>query len=93
MMEPRETNGSNGQGHRSDAEESDRVLLHDIRTPLAVIYGHVQLLQRCLRRGDALDREEILRTLGHIHQAAKAIEARLSDLDHTGQPKGKSDEK
>ena len=93
MMEPRETNGSNGQGHRSDAEESDRVLQHDLRTPLAVICGHAQLLQRRLRRGDALDRDELLRTLGHVQLAAKAIEARLSDLDHTGQPKGKSDEK
>ena len=82
MMEPREKNGSNGQGHRSDEEEFDQVLHHDLRTPLAVICGHVQLLQRRLRRGDGLDHDELLRTLGHIHQAVKAMESRLSELDH-----------
>lgn len=78
-MEHRDYNGSNGQkrGHHVDAFEQ---VAQDIRTPLSVVYGHVQLLQRRLRQGRILDPDEILRSLNHIEGGARAIEKHLRIL-------------
>lgn len=75
-MEPRDNAHANGQQQRQD-HWSLEMLEHHIRTPLAVIYGNVQLLQRRLDRGYVLSNDELKRTLGYIDQAARSIEAHL----------------
>jgi signal transduction histidine kinase len=52
----------------------------NIRTPLAVIYGHVQLLQRRVHRGRVIDSDDLLRTLDHIQKAVRTIESQLEQL-------------
>lgn len=90
-MEPRGTNPTDGQGD-SDRWSSE-ALQHHIRTPLSVIYGYVQLLQRRLRRGEVLDQADLLRTLGYIDQAARAIEGRLRDpAERAGSPARRADD-
>lgn len=75
-MKPRDSPGPDGQQQREDHRSSE-ALEHHIRTPLAVIYGHVQLLQRRLDRSYVFSSEELQRSLGYIDQAARAIEAYL----------------
>lgn len=74
-MEPRDNTGANGP-RRNEGHLSGEVL-HDIRTPLSVIYGHVQLLQRRLRQGETLENDQLLQKLNYIEQAARSIEAHL----------------
>lgn len=74
-MEPRDTTGPKGQ--EQDRGHLSSKLAHDIRTPLSVIYGHVQLLQRRLRQGQTLENDQLLQKLGYIEQAARSIEAHL----------------
>lgn len=76
-MEPRGKK-ANGQEHHCNVNACDGV--NNIRTPLTVVSGHVQLLQRRIRRGQPLDKDDLLRSLGHIERAAQAIEAQLRDL-------------
>lgn len=83
-MEPRDTNQPNGQGNSDHG--SSEALQHHIRTPLPVIYGHVQLLQRRVRRGEVPDQKDLLRTLGYIEQAAHAIEAQLRSPSEKADP-------
>ena len=75
-MEPRDNIPTNGQKQRGDYRSSE-AWEHHIRTPLAVICGHVQLLQRRLDKGHVLSNDELRRTLGYIEQAARSIEAHL----------------
>lgn len=76
-MEPRDNTRAKGQ---EDSESQLSNMLHDIRTPLSVLHGHVQLLQRRLRQGQALDNDHLLQKLGYIEQAGRAIEAQLRAL-------------
>lgn len=75
-MEPRDKTHANGQGWND--YQSSVALEHHIRTPLAVIYGHVQLLQRRLDKGQVLGNDDLQRSLAYIQQAARSIEAHLS---------------
>lgn len=77
-MEPRDNTRVKGQ-EDSESQLSNK-MVHDIRTPLSVLHGHVQLLQRRLRQGQALDNDHLLQKLGYIEQAGRAIEAQLRAL-------------
>lgn len=87
-MEPKDTNQSDGQGD-SDHRSSE-ALQHHIRTPLSAIYGHVQLLQRRVHRGEVPEQADLLRTLGYIEQAARAIEAQLRTPGEKARPPARS---
>jgi signal transduction histidine kinase len=75
-VEPRDRTRENpdGQGEHSSRE----VFEHYIRTPLTVIYGQVQLMQRRLDKGQVLSPDDLRRTLQYIEGAARSIEAHLS---------------
>lgn len=74
-MQPRDRSRDNG--HRRGGYSPSDAFEHHIRTPLSVIYGHVQLLQRRLDKGHVLSTEDLRRTLGYIDGAARSIEAHL----------------
>ncbi len=56
-------------------------LLHDLRGPLTVVYGCTQLLQRDISHGRIHGLPHMIDRLNHIERAAKAIEARLRQLE------------
>jgi signal transduction histidine kinase len=76
IMEPRDNTRRDKQ-RRDSVDESEREWEHHIRTPLSVIYGRVQLMQRRIHKGEVLDQEDLIRTLSTIEQATRAITARL----------------
>jgi signal transduction histidine kinase len=88
IMEPRD-NSRRHEDEPSDGGATDR-MLHDLGTPLAVVHGHVQLLQRRLRRGQVLHSDELLRTLSTMEQATRAITARLRE--HKDTPDDRDDD-
>ncbi len=75
-MEPRDRTRENPDG-RSRPRPLE-AFEHDLRTPLSVIYGHVQLLQRRLDKGHVLSTDDLQRSLDAIDRAARSIEAHLS---------------
>jgi K+-sensing histidine kinase KdpD len=58
------------------------VLMHDLRTPLTVLMGRVQLLRRHVRRGD--DAVQIDTDLEAIEAAIVRLTAAVQRLDHNG---------
>jgi signal transduction histidine kinase len=54
-------------------------LSHDMKTPLTVVVGHAQLLQRVLRRGE-LNRERIEELAGHIDTTATRMALMVDEL-------------
>jgi signal transduction histidine kinase len=52
-----------------------------MRTPLTIIKGHLYLLARTLRRGDAPDGEAVLARLAVIERAVGELAARITELD------------
>ena len=66
---------------------------HDLRTALTVICGQTQLLQRQLGRLDrvsAADRARLLRGLGLILGAARALSARMASVPTARQERDRS---
>ena len=55
------------------------LLAHDLRSPLAVIVGYVQLLAR-QARGDALELDRMLGYVGRIEESARQMTSLLDDL-------------
>lgn len=91
-MKPGDKTGTDGQ--EQGGTLLSRETLHDIRTPLSVILGHVQLVQRRLHRGQTLDHAHLLQTLGYIEQAVGAIDAQLKEPGDKASPpaRGADDE-
>jgi hypothetical protein len=82
-MEPRERPSRNGQGH-DDSLIVSTDAIHRIVTSLSVTHGYVQLLHRRVRRGAALNQDELLRMLATLEEATRAMKAELTALDAAG---------
>lgn len=48
--------------------------LQTLANPLSVVHGYTQLLLRRLRRGQVIEREDLLRTLGCIEEASLSVQ-------------------
>jgi signal transduction histidine kinase len=79
-VEPRDRTRENADGH--SRPHTLEAFEHDIRTPLTVIYGQVQLLQRRLDKGHLMSNDDLQRSLHSIDRAARSIEAHLSARTH-----------
>jgi signal transduction histidine kinase len=64
---------------RSQHQQEWAVLMHDLRTPLTVLMGRVQLLRRHMRRGD--DAVQIDTDLEAIEAAIVRLTATVERLD------------
>jgi signal transduction histidine kinase len=64
---------------QSQQQQEWAVLLHDLRTPLTVLMGRVQLLRRHMRRGD--DAMQIDTDLEAIEAAIVRLTAAVERLD------------
>jgi signal transduction histidine kinase len=64
---------------RTQQQQEWAVLLHDLRTPLTVLMGRVQLLRRHMRRGD--DAVQIDTDLEAIEAALVRLTAAVERLD------------
>lgn len=62
-------------------DEAVRQLQHDLRTPLTAIWGHVQLLQRRMRRSTTLSPAEREDLLANLAMMTMAIEAQRRTID------------
>lgn len=60
-------------------DEALALIAHDLRSPLAVIVGYVQLLERQARRG-GMDPDRLLPYLGRVDVAARQMTSLLDDL-------------
>ena len=65
---------------RTQQQQEWAVLLHDLRTPLTVLMGRVQLLRRHMRRGEAA--VQIDTDLEAIEAAIVRLTAAVERLDH-----------
>lgn len=65
----------------SDNDQQIDRLVHDLKNALATIRGHTQLVQRRLKRGEAVDGATLERHLTAIEHAVGRATRRLSDLD------------
>jgi len=70
---------------RTQHQQEWAVLMHDLRTPLTVLMGRVQLLRRHMRRGD--DAVQIDTDLEAIEAAIVRLTAAVERLDHD-RPRG-----
>ena len=64
---------------RTQHQQEWAVLMHDLRTPLTVLMGRVQLLRRRMRRGD--DAVQIDTDLEAIEAAIVRLTATVERLD------------
>jgi signal transduction histidine kinase len=64
---------------RTQHQQEWAVLMHDLRTPLTVLMGRVQLLRRHMRRGD--DAVQIDTDLEAIEAAIVRLTATVERLD------------
>jgi signal transduction histidine kinase len=64
---------------QTEQQEAWAVLMHDLRTPLTVLMGRVQLLRRHIRRGD--DAVRIDTDLEAIEAAVVRLTAAVERLD------------
>lgn len=78
-MEPLESTPAAKRLHQMDVETLSRVL-HDLKTPLTVMYGRSQLLERYILRGRILKPHKCLSGLAAIEQAIQRMEAMLKNL-------------
>ena len=69
---------------RTQQQQERAVLMHDLRTPLTVLMGRIQLLRRHIRRGD--DTVQIDTDLEAIEAAIVRLTATVErlDRDHPG---------
>jgi len=69
---------------RTQQQQEWAVLMHDLRTPLTVLMGRIQLLRRHIRRGD--DTVQIDTDLEAIEAAIVRLTATVErlDRDHPG---------
>jgi signal transduction histidine kinase len=67
------------QGRSQSQQQEWAVLMHDLRTPLTVLMGQVQLLRRQVRRGD--DAVRIDTDLEAIEAAIVRLTAAAERLD------------
>jgi hypothetical protein len=66
---------------RQDTNDTlTRLDLEAIANPMSVIFGYTQLLQRRVRRGQAVGDEELLRVLGLMDQALRTMIGELTHL-------------
>ena len=65
---------------RTQQQREWAVLMHDLRTPLTVLMGRVQLLRRHMRRGD--DAMQVDTDLEAIEAAIVRLTAAVERLDH-----------
>jgi PAS domain S-box-containing protein len=66
---------------------------HDLQQPLALIKGQVQLIQRQLARGEAVEADRLERGLGYVNAAVIRMRGMLQEmlenaLEQAGQPLG-----
>ncbi len=62
-------------------------VIHRIGSPLTVICGCSQLWQRRIRRGEDLDRDQLIRALATIEQSGRKIGQQLRQLEgHNQEP-------
>jgi signal transduction histidine kinase len=64
---------------RSQQQQEWAVVMHDLRTPLTVLMGRIQLLRRHMRRGD--DTVQIDTDLEAIEAAIVRLTAAVDRLD------------
>jgi signal transduction histidine kinase len=69
---------------RTQHQQEWAVLMHDLRRPLTVLMGRVQLLRRHMRRGD--DAVQIDTDLEAIEAAIVQLTAAVERLDHDRRP-------
>ncbi len=79
MSVPEATPDAAGGNAGSDGHVSSAAL-DQLRSPLAVISGRAQLLQRRIQRGQILSPDDYLEALASIDRAARALEAQLRVL-------------
>lgn len=88
MVEPREGASSISHQPSPDIEISDTTL-NDIITPICIASGYVQLLQRRIRRREALDHDQLLESLAYVERALRSIDQQveaLVDPEHRDMP-------
>lgn len=56
------------------------IAAHDLRTPLTVLYGHLQLVLRRLRRDETIDREAMTEALGLVSAQADTLTMLVNQL-------------
>ena len=83
-MEPRHKVNPEGQKAPHAATDDD---LERITNPMVVVFGYTQLLQRRLRRGEDVDREELLRVLGLMESASRSMITGIARLSEKSTPK------
>lgn len=59
--------------------------IHELRAPLTVLKGHVQLLARTLRRGGAPDGAAVLARHAVIERVVGELTARIRELEAAAQ--------
>lgn len=79
VMDPSDNTESDRQEQGSGVVVS-HTEMHHLWAPLTVLSGHLQLLQRRIRRGQIPDNDDLLQRLGHIQKAVRAIETQLNAL-------------
>lgn len=78
-MEPRENYPTREHQYLIDAETLHRVL-HDVRTPLTVMYARTQVLRRNIDQGRIQEACDCLSGLVAIEEATRRMEAMLHEL-------------
>ena len=74
---------STGNAGQEDVPSPDTVAaaVDALRTPLTMILGQAQLLQRRLRSGHPLPQDELLDTIAAIQRSAWALEGHLRRIE------------
>lgn len=83
-MKPRDEFSPKGEDSNSIITPQS---LESIANPMTLVHGYTQLLQRRLRRGQAIDAEELLRVLGLIEHSSRSAIASLAGLVKIAQSK------
>jgi hypothetical protein len=76
-MDPQAHSPPNG---RDENDVLTAVEWEHLANPLCVVRGYTQLLQRRLRRGDAVEQHDLLRVLGLIEAASCSVTTSISAL-------------